>query len=385
MPVNANESKGCVVSVFGVQPLRIGGTETYARELSKQLARRGWQSVLCFETEPEPNVREFLSLPNVTLETLRLEGSNSLRTALALRRILKRHRAGILHLHFTGFLSFYPWLARLSAVAKVFFTDHSSRPSGYVTHRAAGWKRLLARALNRPIDKVICVSDYGLRCLTALDLLPRDRFELVYNSVDLTRVQRDAELGKQFRRRYQIPAERVLAVQVSWMIPEKGVLDLLNAARLVVTQTPNVHFALIGDGPHRQAFMKHADQLGISEHVTWTGLIKDPISEGVYEAADLVCQASRWEELFGWMIAEAMAYEKPVIATRVGGIPELVSDGETGYLVERDDIETLAQRILSLAADEKLRTRLGSAGARVVQTKFNQEQNVAQLIELYSL
>jgi glycosyltransferase involved in cell wall biosynthesis len=383
--VNANESKGCVVSVFGVQPLRIGGTETYARELSKQLARQGWHSVLCFETEPGDNVREFLSLPNVTLETLPLEGSSSLRTALALRRILKRHQARLLHLHFTGFLSIYPWLAHISSVAKIFFTDHSSRPSGYLTHRAAAWKRMLARALNFPITKVICVSDYGLRCLTALDLLPRERFELVYNSVDLTRVARDAELGKNFRSQYQIPDDRVLAVQVSWMIPEKGVLDLLNAARIVVQQNPKVHFALVGDGPYRQQFMQHAEELGISDHVTWTGLIKDPVSEGVYEAADLVCQASRWEELFGWMIAEAMAYERPVIATRVGGIPELVSDGETGYLVERDDIETLAQRILSLAADENLRSRLGRAGAHVVQSKFNLEQNVAQLIELYSL
>jgi glycosyltransferase involved in cell wall biosynthesis len=169
------------------------------------------------------------------------------------------------------------------------------------------------------------------------------------------------------------------------MIPEKGVLDLLNAAGIAVRQNPNMHFALIGDGPYRQEFMKHAEDQGISEHVTWTGLIKDPISEGVYEAADLVCQASRWEELFGWMIAEAMSYERPVIATRVGGIPELVSDGETGYLVERDDIETLAQRILTLASDRELRTRLGRAGARVVQTKFNLEQNVSQLIELYSL
>jgi glycosyltransferase involved in cell wall biosynthesis len=383
--MNENESMGCVVSVFGVQPLRIGGTETYARELSKQLAQQEYRSVLCFETEPGENVRNFLSLPNVTLETLPLEGSGRLRTALRLRKILKRHRAGLLHLHFTGFLSIYPWLAYFSGVEKVFFTDHSSRPSGYVTHRAAAWKRLLARVVNLPIDKVICVSEYGLKCLTALDLLRRDKFELVYNAVDLTRVSRDQELGKKFRRQYQIPEDRVLALQVSWMIPEKGILDLLNAARIVVERNPNVHFALIGDGPYRQEFMKHADELGIGGNVTWTGLINDPFSEGVYQAADIVCQASRWEELFGWMIAEAMAYQRPVVATRAGGIPELVSEAETGYLVDRNDIESLAKRILELASNQELRARLGSAGAGVVRTKFSLADNVAKLIKLYSV
>lgn len=61
----------------------------------------------------------------------------------------------------------------------------------------------------------------------------------------------------------------------------------------------------------------------------------DPSGEGVYVAADVVCQLSRWEELFGWMIAEAMACKKPVVATCVGGIPELVAAGQSGYLVER--------------------------------------------------
>jgi glycosyltransferase involved in cell wall biosynthesis len=80
-----------------------------------------------------------------------------------------------------------------------------------------------------------------------------------------------------------------------------------------------------------------------------------------------------------------MAYAKPVVATRVGGIPELVDDGETGFLVERSDTEAIAQRILALLDDHALRKQMGSAGQRVTHEKFDLRKNVAQLIENYGV
>src|SRR5258705_12934464 len=102
-----------VVSVFGVQPLRIGGTETFARELSQQLAERGWQSVLCFESEPPEDVRQFLALPGVRLEVLGNCTTSTLTSLKALRKVLRKYQPEILHLHFIGFLGLYPWLAKL--------------------------------------------------------------------------------------------------------------------------------------------------------------------------------------------------------------------------------------------------------------------------------
>src|SRR5438034_844611 len=129
-----------VVSVFGVEPFRIGGIETFARELSSQLAQHQWRSVLCFQSEPPEDVRRFLKLANISLEVLPDSPSGSLKAVRDFIRVLRLHRPEIVHLHFTGFLGPYPWLARLNSVAKVFFTDHTSRPSGYVAQRAPWWK-----------------------------------------------------------------------------------------------------------------------------------------------------------------------------------------------------------------------------------------------------
>jgi len=374
-----------VVSVFGVRPFRIGGTETFARELSKQLGKNGWNSVLCFLEEPTPNVREFLSLPNVSLEVLPNATHFDLTATKCLATIIRRHSPDVLHLHFTGFLGPYVWLARLLGIRKIFFTDHSSRPAAYVVRRAPLWKRALARLINQPLTKVISVSEYGLRCLTTLDLLPKDQQALVYNAVDLSRVRNDPARATEFRKRYGIPEDRVVIVQVSWMIPEKGIPALLEAARLMLPQAKNIHFVLVGEGNYRQQFMSKAETLGLSDYVTWTGLIEDPFGAGVYDVADVVCQLSKWEELFGWMIAEGMAYGKPIIATQVGGIPELVDDGVSGFLVDRNDTVEAAARLLQLVHSPTLRKQMGEAGRELVKQKFNLEQNVAQLIALYDI
>jgi glycosyltransferase involved in cell wall biosynthesis len=374
-----------VVSVFGVKPFRIGGTETFARELSAQLAQKGWQSVLCFLSEPTEEVRRFLELPNVSFEVLPDVTDPNLRAARNLARILRAHRPELLHLHYTGFLGLYPWLARLLSVRRVFFTDHSSRPAGYVAARAPFWKRKLARAINRPLDKVICVSDYGYRCLTDLDLLPRERYERVYNGVDLSRVEADERRAREFRRKHSIPEGRAVVVQVSWIIPEKGIADLLEAARLTLARNENVQFVMVGEGSYREQYARQAEEMGIGDHVTWTGLVQDPFGEGVYDIADVVCQVSRWEEVFGWMIAEAMTYGKPVVATRVGGIPELVSHGESGFLVARGDAEDAAEKILTLLGDRELRGRMGRVGRETAHTKFSLRKNVERLINAYGV
>src|SRR5712691_1863261 len=203
-----------VISVFGVEPIRIGGTETFARELSSQLHQRGWESVLCFLSEPPDDVRRFLDLPNVSIEVLEDSINLNWKAASGLARILRRYRPEILHLHFTGFLGVYPWVGKLFSVNKVFFTDQTSRPAGYIPRWAPIWKRGLVRLINMPLTKVTCVSNYGYRCMTSLGLLPKDRYEMIYNSVDLSRVQPDQRRASAFRRRYSIPEDRTLVVQV---------------------------------------------------------------------------------------------------------------------------------------------------------------------------
>ena len=369
-----------VLSVFGVLPQRIGGLEVFARELSLHLGRHGCESILCYETLPEGEVRSFLELPNVTLDAARDVWKFDAPRARQMAALLKRHRPDILHLYFTGFLSPYPWIARRYGVKQVYFTDQGSHPEGYVATRRPWWKRVPAQALNAPLDGVICISDYNAACMVERGLIDPARVRRIYNSVDPTAVHGD---GAAFRRQHGIPADALVAAQASWMIPEKGIGDLIEAARIVCAREPRAHFLLAGEGEFRKQFTEAARDL--PGRFTWTGLVQNPTAEGLYTAADVVCQVSRWEEAFGWVIAEAMSARRPVVATRVGGVPELVEDGVSGYIVERRDSAAIADRLLRLFGDAELRRRMGDAGRRAAEQKFDLHRNVAELIRVYGL
>src|SRR5437868_1067658 len=196
--------KQTLVSVFGVAPRRIGGAEMFARELSLQLGAQGWKSVLCFLSEPAGEVLRFLDLPNVSFETLPDSTNGNREARRNLRRIIGKHRPEIVHLHFVSFLTLYPWIARLSSARKVFFTDHHSRPEGYVQRRAPMWKRAAARLIGGPLTRVLCGSNYGRECMTSFGLLPRKRFEMIYNGVDASRAHANPDLATAFRRRSSI-------------------------------------------------------------------------------------------------------------------------------------------------------------------------------------
>lgn len=371
-----------LVSVLGFDPFRVGGGEALAREVSVQLAEKGWRNVLCFLAAPTDAVREYLSLPNVSIEVLPDSWKLAWQPTRGLARILARYRPEILHLQFTGFISPYPWLAKLYGVRQVFFTDQGSRPEGQVLTRAPLWRRIGTRVANYPLDYVVCISDYVRGTWLDFDVLPARRFVRIYNSVDASRCSGD---GEALRRKYGVPEGRQVVLQVSWVIPEKGWDDLLAAARLVVDQDAGVHFLFAGEGAHRPRYMEETVRLGLQDHVTWTGTVAQPIESGLFAAADVVCQVSRWEEGFGYVIAEALAAERPVIGTRAGAIPELVRDGQTGLLVERRNPAELAARILELLRDAPLRRRMGEAGRKLAMEEFDQRRNVARLIELYGI
>lgn len=368
-----------VVSIFSLRPTKIGGVEAYARELSRQLDESGWKSVLCFRSPPSAEVRSYLSLPNVTLETFEKPFS------FWLIPLLYRHRPAILHLTLFEMFGPYAWLARFLGVSGIYVTDQLSRPEDLRLSISPLWKRLCYRIFMAPLKKVICASCYVYDNLLGKQLFAREQLLVVYNAVDIAAVDRGMPLRGVFRATYNVPDDAFLVVQVGQIIPEKGVADLLSAARQVLAVNAGVYFLFAGDGRSLPGYRQLVHDWGLTGRIIFAGQLADPMGEGVYAAADMLCAVSRWEEAFGLVIAEGMAAAKPLLGTRVGAIPELVQDSITGFIVDRGDSAAMAARILQLAADPELCAGLGKAGRKVCEEKFELEQNVKQLLELYEL
>jgi len=369
------------VLVFGLNPRRIGGIEVHTREVVAQLAERHCLAVLCFPEAPSPAVLQYLSSPNIRWERMPDPGENTLRSSLHLLRIIRKYRPGLVHLQFTPMLSFAGWIARLNGVRKVVFTDHHSRPEGFVSAPQGGWKGAMARFLQFPVSAAVAVSDHNRRIIAGSGTYRASRVRRIYNGVDLLRPAGAA--GAAFRERHGIPADRILITQVAQMKRDKGVDDILQAAPLALAQQPNLHFAFVGDGHSAGKYAARARELGIEDRVTWTGLSVDPIAEGVFAGSDIFCHPSRWQEAFGLVLAEAMSCGKPIVATTVGGIPEVVEDGKTGFLIPPGDLTALVGKLVLLARDAALRERMGRAGRERAAARFDVRAVTRELMEVY--
>jgi len=372
------------MSVFDVTPRRIGGVEMFVAELSRSLRAAGWRSILVFSGPPSALVKEFLRDCDAEILVEPMISKSSLGGALALFSLLRKIQPDRVHLSFTLFLSPLAWACRLAGAREVYFTDQRSRAPGSTAKSTAFHKRMIGRFMASAYRRVFCVSDYVLDQNAREQYVSPAKLTTLYNSIDFRRTS-DPQRGLAFRERFGIDPAKILVSQVSWLIPEKGLEYLIRAAALAIPQDPRLHFLIAGDGPSKSDYLQLCSQLGIADHVTLTGLLEDPMVEGIYAASDLVCQFSCWQEAFGWVIAEAMAHGKPVIGTRVGGIPELIDDGVTGYLVPPASPADGARRILELSSNPDLRLAFGSAGFTRAKKLFDLQGHIPCLLSAYEI
>jgi glycosyltransferase involved in cell wall biosynthesis len=231
---------------------------------------------------------------------------------------------------------------------------------------------LQQRVIAAGVDRFLPVSDHNARRLEALLRWPRQKMEVIHNAVDPAPF---ARLPDPALRR-ELAGERPLVLAVARLDPQKGHPHLLAAA----AQVPDAVFALAGDGPERLALEKLADRLGIRDRVRFLRDRSDV--PDLLAASDVFVLPSLYEGL-PISVLEAMAAERPVVATAIGGTDEVVTDGESGLLVPPANANAIASALRRLLDDEGLRARLAAAGRAVVTTDFSADEMVRRVTELY--
>jgi glycosyltransferase involved in cell wall biosynthesis len=245
------------------------------------------------------------------------------------------------------------------------------------TNNAAN--RVLARLANAITERVIANSNAVRNGLVAIGI-DDSKIRVIYNGVDVTRFEEASPKG--WRDSLGWPSQTILVGYVGQFSPNKGGMDFVRAAELVLDKDPRCRFVMVGGVDEEVGYQREiaawVREKGLENRVTFTGWIDD--MEETYAALDVVVVPSRHPDAAPNVNIEAMASGTPVVATRVGGTPELVVDGESGFLVERESPEQIAQRVLQLAGDVELRQRMGSAGRKTVHQMFDVRKN-ALLVE----
>jgi glycosyltransferase involved in cell wall biosynthesis len=283
-------------------------------------------------------------------------------TALAeLVRLIRRERPAIVHTH-TSKAGFIGRLAAVIArVPAVIHQPHGHIFYGYFSPRRTAVFTRLERWAARWTDRIITLTDRGTDEHLARDIGCAEQYVAVPSGVPTDELRAAAPPRGGARARLGLDPDAFVVVGLGRLVPIKGFDLLARALPAVVAQIPSARVLLVGDGAERAYLGAIASSMGVTERLQMTGETEDMTS--YLAAADVVAVPSRNEGM-GRVIVEAMALGLPVVATAVGGIPDVVTDGECGRLVEPEDVDALGAALIELGRDPALRRKLGEAAVR---------------------
>ena len=366
-----------------------GGAERLLVDIGRGIDRKRFAlSVYTLYRHPRTYAQALKDL-GVVETCLDLRGRSDLPLGIfRLRALLRRDEASLVHTHLF-FANIVGRLAACAAGLPVVSTLHDADYEPAVLQGSPGLTPL-KQALLCQVDrltasasqaKVIAVSEYvGASARRRLGLGP-SRVEVIYNGIDTNIFHPSVRAHRQaIRSALGLSESALVVISVGRATPQKGQGTLLEAARLLLDRALDVHVLLAGDGPWRPRYEALARELGLQGRAHFLG--DRPDVPALLGAADVLALPSLHEG-FGLALVEALACGVPVVASRTGPIPELVREGETGFLIEPGNAAELAASLAVLLRDDGRRREMGEIGREDAVARFSLPGMVRQLEGLY--
>ena len=366
--------------------LNIGGPSFHVILLSAGLEERGYETRLVVgrEAAREGNLLDLAAARGVACVQMDGLGREirpfaDLRAFVELYRMLRAYRPDIVHTHTAKAGILGRLAARLAGVPIVVHTYHGHVLRGYFGRAKTAFFRLLEQVLSYGSDGIVAVSEAVRDDLASLGVADRERIHVIPLGLELERVSGALPRGA-LRREAAFPETAPLVGIVGRLVPIKDVPTFLRAAALVRSACPEARFAIVGDGEERGRLEGLARELALDGALRFYGWRRDMAE--VYGDLDLVVNSSRNE---GTPVAliEALAAGRPVIATRVGGNPDVLAEGAHGTLVPAGDPEALARAIVEALASPPAALARAAAGRRQVLAKHSVARLVDDMDRLY--
>jgi glycosyltransferase involved in cell wall biosynthesis len=294
--------------------------------------------------------------------------------ALRLARRLRRDRVDILQTHLVDAAAVGLVAATVTRMPVIVTRHHLDEHWLLGKRLFVHLDRLYARLASRTVVPSFAVK----RHMTLVEGLREDQIDVVHLGIDAGALS-GGDRSKEIRRELGIPSHAFVVGCVGRVVPLKGHRYLLSAIGELSRTAPDVRLLVVGSGDLEQ-ISRVARELGIAERVVLAGFRRDVAA--CMQAIDVLVHPSL-SDAFPQVILEAMAAARPVVATNIGGIPELVIDRKTGYLVQPANPPALARAILRLHENSELRSTIGGAGHRRAREHFTIERMVDAHIAIY--
>ncbi|HBR15673.1 MAG TPA: hypothetical protein DD723_09095 [Candidatus Omnitrophica bacterium] len=353
-----------------------GGAERKIYELAGLLDKEKYRVIIASldcEGTSSKDLVEKLGVELAVFRVKRIYGISGICQGIHFLFFLRKEKVDILQTyHFSSDI----WGTFFAKLAGVKIIISNRRDMGFWRKKA---HVLVYRLINGWVDKIVVVADAVKAMVMKAEGVDASKIEVIYNGVQGLD-QRPKTEDQRLKKEIGIEEHDVVVMHVANFKLVKGHTYLLQAVARLVSQFPSLKLVLIGEDEFSGALEREAEALMIRNHVLFLGKRNDV--SWLLDGAD-VCVLPSLSEGMSNAILEYMLAGKPVVATRVGGNPEVVKDGETGILVEPKDVAGLAEALSALLKDGALRKRMGEAGRDRVDQVFSMEEMVARYERLY--
>ena len=360
-----------------INTFSVGGVEMHLLSLVQRLPRDRYDVTVAYFREEAQEARslvpDFQRL-GVPVVDLGMPHWRDVWALARLRKVLKRGRFHLVHTHLFRADVFGPPLARMAGVPAVVTSVHNTER--FFKNPAV---RLALRLANRHVDRVVAISQAVKASLVDDVGLPEDRIQVIHYGIAMDREGQPSRVA--IRDRLGVPQDALVIGTVGRLSRQKGHRYLLEAFPRVLGRWPDARLLIVGhdDERLRPELQALAQRLGIGERVLLPGYME---GAEAMEAMDLFALPSLWEG-FGLVMLEAMRAGLPVVASRVGSLPEIVEEGETGLLVPPADSEGLASAVLRVLDTPERGRALGARGRERARRHFSLDGMVCETVGLY--
>ena len=357
-----------------VEDLSVGGLEKVLASIVLSLDKSKYDvQVWCLARGGD--IAQELMEKEISVRILKMESYYNPLNIVRLGLAMSRERFQLIHTHgyFAG--TFGRISAILTGVPVLIAHVHSTY------YHYSKRNLLIEKVLSYFTDRIICISHAVERFVTLNEGICSEKTCLIYNAVVSPDYLLSDHLRKKMRASLGLDIEAIVIAIVASLTANKGHGFLLTAFEEAFRSHPSIRLLIVGDGPLRKQIETATRQMMMDQAVIFTGMQQDVFS--LLQTSDIFVLPSQSREGLGVALIEAMAVGLPVIGTNLGGIPEVIEDGENGFLVAPGSSKQLAEVLKKLVNDQVLRTGMGRRGRQIYEEKFTMPKMIQQIETLY--
>lgn len=354
-----------------------GGVDRYIRMLLKYLDKDKFENILvCSQDFREENYKGLVNTFE-QIEMSREIGNNDLKAIHSVRKLIRQYEPDIVYAHSSK-------AGAIARVADIGLKNYCIyNPHGWAFNmRCSDKKKIIYIIIEKMAalfcDKIICISEVEKQSALEKKICKENKLQVICNGVDIEAYEKGVH-GAIKRKDLNIPEDAFVVGMVGRISPQKAPDVFVKMAKQVKDKVPDAHFIIVGNGNQEAEIRKYAEENEFADSLHITGWVENPMS--YVELFNVACLLSRWEG-FGLALPEYMMACKPIVASRVDAIPDIIKDGKNGLLVDVDDAEEASKAVYELYTNVGLKNDLIENAHKDVHERFDEKRVALEHMKL---